>query len=727
MHTKRAAILLFGFLLFCAQNLSLWGQQEQGPESSDYAQQLEQRIQILEQIVKELQRQRPSDTSSTESISKAEAVQAEQVGSPPLVQEPVVDRALKISGLVFGDLYWNAAGHDESLKDRNGFWFRRIYLGFDKAMTEQLEMRVRFEMNSAGDFRSNAKLEPFAKDVYLRWKFADQHQTYLGLSSTPTWNVVEGFWSYRSLEKTALDLQRMGALITLNLLVGNPDWKGGLAVGGSHWHESGGRAGTPYDFAKIHPAKFGTFGVRSNREKASYEKSTLFEGYPAKRPWYPFTGNLYQEVIPSAEAAYPYPIKALVLHMGTPAMACPAGHKQIDTLRDPAKIPLLIACDIVIGESSMYADYIFPDTSIWERWGTPHITPAMLVTVSKVRQPTVGPLVETTEVDGVEMPINLEALLIALAKKLGLPGFGKDALGPGFNLDHQDDWFLKLVANIAMEEKGDVVPTAHTEETELFLKARSHLPKSVFDLERLKHAAGAKYWPHIVYVLNRGGRFEDSYKMHKGDQQAHPFKALFSLYVEKVATARNSMNGQYFEGLPRHEPIQFADGTQVVSNGEYPLHLITYKEIFGGHSRTMPGNLWLGELLDENAVLMNRRDAERFDLNDRDRVRLGSPTNPEGVIDLGNGEIKRIEGKIKILEGIRPGVVAISWHFGHWAYGSRDVLVDGEPVKGDPTRARGILPNPLMLEDTRVGNVCLTDPIGGSASYFDTPVNVVKV
>jgi anaerobic selenocysteine-containing dehydrogenase len=517
------------------------------------------------------------------------------------------------------------------------------------------------------------------------------------------------------------------ALITLNLLVGNPDWKGGLAVGGSHWHESGGRAGTPYDFAKIHPSKFGTFGVRSNREKASYEKSTLFEGYPAKRPWYPFTGNLYQEVIPSAEAAYPYPIKAMVLHMGTPAMACPAGHKQIDTLRDPAKIPLLIACDIVIGESSMYADYIFPDTSIWERWGTPHITPAMLVTVSKVRQPTVGPLVETTEVDGVEMPINLEAFLIALGKKLGLPGFGKDAFGPGLNFDHQDDWFLKLVANIAMEEKGDVVPTAHAEETELFLKARSHLPKSVFDLERLKHAAGAKYWPHIVYVLNRGGRFEDSYKMHKGDQQAHPFKALFSLYVEKVATARNSMNGQYFEGLARHEPILFADGTLVVSNGEYPFHLITYKEIFGGHSRTMPGNLWLGELLDENAVLINRRDAERFDLNDSDRVRLGSPTNPEGIIDLGNGEIKRIEGKVKILEGIRPGVVAISWHFGHWAYGSRDVLVDGERVKGDPTRARGILPNPLMLEDTRVGNVCLTDPIGGSASYFDTPVKIIRL
>jgi hypothetical protein len=174
-NLKIRAIILFSLVLSFPPNSVLWAQQESDPESSDYTQQLEKRIQVLEQIVKELQRQRPSETPSTESTSQAEVVQTEEVGSQSLVQEPVVDRALKISGL------------------------------------EQLDMRLRFEMNSAGDFRSNAKLEPFVKDAYLRWKFTDQHQTYLGLSSTPTWNVVEGFWSYRSLEKTVLDLQRMGA------------------------------------------------------------------------------------------------------------------------------------------------------------------------------------------------------------------------------------------------------------------------------------------------------------------------------------------------------------------------------------------------------------------------------------------------------------------------------------------------------------------------------------
>jgi len=94
---------------------------------------------------------------------------------------------------------------------------------------------------------------------------------------------------------------------------------------------------------------------------------------------------------------------------------------------------------------------------------------------------------------------------------------------------------------------------------------------------------------------------------------------------------------------------------------------------------------------------------------------------------LGNGEIRRVEGAVKVLEGLRPGVVAVSWHFGHWASGSRDMTVDGNLVKGNPRRSRGLCPNPVMLEDTIARDVCLTDPIGGSASFFDTYVKITRV
>ena len=133
------------------------------------------------------------------------------------------------------------------------------------------------------------------------------------------------------------------------------------------------------------------------------------------------------------------------------------------------------------------------------------------------------------------------------------------------------------------------------------------------------------------------------------------------------------------------------------------------------------------ELLPQNAVLINRLDAAKTGLREGDRVRLASATNLDGTFRLGNGEVRVNEGQIKILEGMRPGVVAVSWHFGHWASGSRDALVDGKVVKGDPSRSRGLCANPILLEDTVIGNVCLTDPIGGSASFFDTHVKVIRV
>lgn len=115
----------------------------------------------------------------------------------------------RISGYVFGDFYWVAKNHTENLEDRNGFWVRRMYLTFDRNLTETLATRIRFEANSPGDFTSSTKIEPFLKDLYIRWR-KNAHDVYLGLAPTPTWTMLEGIWGYRFVEKTVLDLQKFG-------------------------------------------------------------------------------------------------------------------------------------------------------------------------------------------------------------------------------------------------------------------------------------------------------------------------------------------------------------------------------------------------------------------------------------------------------------------------------------------------------------------------------------
>jgi tetrathionate reductase subunit A len=525
------------------------------------------------------------------------------------------------------------------------------------------------------------------------------------------------------------------AIIALNVLLGNADYVGGLIAGGGEWKSFGGASGSVYTFSEMFPGSLTDFGVKITREGSRYEDSTLFRdhGYPAKRPWYPFTGNVYQEILPSFSSGYPYAGKILFLHMGTPALSIPGGNQQIiERLKNPDQTPLFIASDIVIGESSMYADYIMPDLTYLERWGVPGPTPDVPTRMSKVRQPAAIPLTEEVEIDGEKMPLSMEAFLIAVAKQLNLPGFGKNAFGREMNFDRPEDWYLKLVANQAYgEDKNDVVPDAENDEIELFRQARRHLPKSVFDEARWRKALRSETeWRKVVYVLNRGGRFDGYGKAYGAKTMAyHTFGGMFHLFVEKVARQKNSLSGEYFSGLPALMGECDASGRPLVHQEGYPLRLFTFKEPFGGQSRTI-SNYWSNiALLPENKIWLSREDANRMGLKPDQRVRMVSPVNPEGKLQLLDGDKRVLDmiARVEVMEGIRPGTAAASWHYGHWAYGSNDVVVDGRLIKGDKRRAGGICPNHVMQVDPILKDVCVTDPIGGSASYSSTTVKLLPV
>ncbi len=230
----------------------------------------------------------------------------------------------------------------------------------------------------------------------------------------------------------------------LNLLIGNFDYAGGMAIAKAY-DQNGAKEGQPYPVTKLSNGalkKFGHAIIRSGK----YENSTIFEDYPAKRPWYPLATDIYQEIVPSIGDAYPYPIKALFLYMGSPVYALPAGHTNIEVLKDPAKLPLFVTFDIVIGETSMYADYIIPDMSYLERWEFQKSHPNFIMKNAPVRQPVIAPLTETATVYGIEQPIGLESFLLAVAEKMGLPTFGPDGFGEGKPLVRQEDLYLKQTA-----------------------------------------------------------------------------------------------------------------------------------------------------------------------------------------------------------------------------------------------------------------------------------------
>ncbi len=115
-----------------------------------------------------------------------------------------------ISGEVFSEFYSVARQHDANLAGQNGFWFRRINLTFDDALSSSLSFRFKLEMSSSGDFKTNSLLVPFVKDAFLNFRLKGQ-DLQVGLIATPTWENVESFWGYRALEKTPCDLQKFGS------------------------------------------------------------------------------------------------------------------------------------------------------------------------------------------------------------------------------------------------------------------------------------------------------------------------------------------------------------------------------------------------------------------------------------------------------------------------------------------------------------------------------------
>ena len=513
--------------------------------------------------------------------------------------------------------------------------------------------------------------------------------------------------------------------MTVNMLLGNFDAKGGV-IAASTYDTKGKGKGELFDVTSL-AGKVPSFGISSIRHGLDYEKSTLFDGYPAKRNWYPLSSDIYEEIIPSIADAYPYPIKALFLYMGAPTYALPAGHTTVEILADVDRLPLFVASDIIIGSTSMYADYIFPDLSYLERWEFQGSHPNIANKVQPVRQPVIAPVPEECEVYGQTYPISLETMLLGLAEQLDLPGFGDDAFGSGRHLTHPDELYLRQVANLAFGETPDgsqAVPDADDRELELFLNARTHLPASVFDPARWEATVGPDLWRKVVYVLNRGGRFEDHADGYDGDRVAHPYGKLLNLYQEKTAKTTHAGTGQKYPGLATYVPIQDYTGAEPDAYREgYDLALITHRVISQTKSRTI-ADPWLSALLPENGILINPADLDRLGLQDGQQVRVVSATNQSGEWNIGSDQSHPMIGKLVSTQTLRPGVVSFALGFGHWATGANDVSIDGTTIKGERRRQAGIHANAAMWTDPVIKNTCMFDPIGGSVSFYDSHVRL---
>jgi len=124
----------------------------------------------------------------------------------------------KISGYMFGDYYSVLSSDDDAgAKNRNAFEIRRIYFTYNRKIGDDFSIRFRLEAKG-NKFGAGGSMVPFVKHAYLKWKEGlGSADFYFGLSGTPTFAAAEKAWKYRAIEKTMLDLNKIGSSADLGV------------------------------------------------------------------------------------------------------------------------------------------------------------------------------------------------------------------------------------------------------------------------------------------------------------------------------------------------------------------------------------------------------------------------------------------------------------------------------------------------------------------------------
>jgi anaerobic selenocysteine-containing dehydrogenase len=182
-----------------------------------------------------------------------------------------------------------------------------------------------------------------------------------------------------------------------------------------------------------------------------------------------------------------------------------------------------------------------------------------------------------------------------------------------------------------------------------------------------------------------------------------PDKVNKSGYFELYSTL---LEEKSFAPLPTYMPVP--EHEKMTADD---LILTTYKVNVHIHSRSQNCK-WLTEIYHDNPGWMNPETAAARGIADGDRIRVTS-------------SVGEIEAEARVTPAVVPGVIAISFHCGHWEYG-RYASGKRSPTgtDDDPDLERiwwdshGEHPN-WVIPNT-------PDPINGQQRWMDTVVTVTK-
>jgi anaerobic selenocysteine-containing dehydrogenase len=421
------------------------------------------------------------------------------------------------------------------------------------------------------------------------------------------------------------------------------------------------------------------------------------------------THHVSQQVLPMIKDGSAGRPEVYMWYCYQPVYSNPDCQGNIEVLKDESLIPFTVCVSPFYDESAALADLILPDATYLERWDwEDHVSPVQ-VPEYYLRQPIVERLGEARDFADV---------CCELAERMGFPlGFKskeefvrqscemtkavKAAGGFEYLKEHgvyHDPAvkpayfsFAKDVKSADLKKDGIIFDQA----AQVYWNWHKSSAKSEAEAREKGYAHTKKAYKGYV-----GQRIGD--KVYKGFKPDKVNKTgYFEMYSEIMAE-------HGFDPLPTYRPI--AEHAQMADD---ELVLTTFKVNVQSHSRTQNCK-WLTEIYHENPAWINPETAAARGIAEGDIIKVTST-------------VGEIQSKARVTPAVVPGVLAISFHCGHWEYG-RFASGKAPPYEAlsDPDSARvwwqgrhGVHPNWIVPTDA--------DPISGQMRWMDTVVKISKV
>ena len=319
-----------------------------------------------------------------------------------------------------------------------------------------------------------------------------------------------------------------------------------------------------------------------------------------------------------------YTPEVLIIHMSNPLVSFPDQPAFMESYK---KFKFVAVIDPWLSETADYfADVVLP-ASTMEKYEGPLGVKTAYEDAQTLRIPPMDPLFDSRgDID----------IYLDLCEKAGI------LYGEGGYLD-QVNGALKL--NDANKLDLNTKPTV----------------REIFD----NWAKSSGYDEGITYFEKHG--VKNKGKIDATSKYGYATSPVFGgvihrLYGESLLRIQQEMKNKGADEIYWQDYTPLPTWRELTMNGspdDYDLYLISFKQVEFKQSRT--NSPLVRELSPEQYCEINPKTAQAKDIKDGDTIWVESHN---AVTD----EVREVQTKARLVEGLRPDVVAMSHHYGHWTH-----------------------------------------------------------